>query len=245
MAAMAGTKNLMKISKLSELTGVARDAIHFYIRQGLLPKPIKNKKNMAYYDESYVERIKLIKEFQTKRFLPLHVIKQILTESEGNIGVDEIKTILELDGKLFQNMDASPHFKSLTLEELVSRSGLSVEEIEKLKALGVLVPEEGSGKEAFGEDDIRIVEIWSKLRQTGFTEERGFSIDLIAIYRDLIDVLVRKEMQIFATRLTGKTSDDEALRLAETGVQLLNTLIGLLRKQSIVRIIREYGLEPR
>jgi DNA-binding transcriptional MerR regulator len=62
MSARANSKKLLKISKLSELTGVARDAIHFYIKEGILPKPIKTKKNMAYYDEGYVEKIKLIKK---------------------------------------------------------------------------------------------------------------------------------------------------------------------------------------
>lgn len=241
MTATTITQNLMKISKLSELTGVARDAIHFYVRGGLLPAPVKTKKNMAYYDESYVDRINLIKELQTKRFLPLSVIKQILSESEGKIGIDEIKTILELDGKLFKNMEASPEFKPMPLEELVGRTGLSVEDIEKLKTLGVLVPKDRSGKEVFEEDSIRIAETWTKLRNIGFTEERGFSADVLQMYKDLIDVLVKKEIQIFAKEVTGKVPEDEALRMAEMGIPLLNTLIGLLRKQAMVRIIREYG----
>ena len=241
MTATAITQNLMKISKLSEITGVARDAIRFYIREGLLPAPVKTKKNMAYYDESYVERIKLIKELQRKRFLPLSVIKQILTESEGKIGVDEIKTILELDGRLFRNMEASPEFKPMSLEELVGRTGVSVEEIEKLKTLGVLVPKDSSGKEVIEEDSIRIAETWAKLREAGFTEERGFSADIIKVHKNLMDILVKKEIRIFAKRVTGRVPEDEAVRMAETGIQLLNTLIGLLRKQSMVRIIREYG----
>ncbi len=241
MTAATIPQNLMKISKLSEITGVARDAIHFYVREGLLPAPLKTKKNMAYYDESYVERIKLIKELQTKRFLPLSVIKQILSESEGKIDVDEIKTITELDGKLFQNMEASPEFKPLTLQELVSRTRLSVEEVKEMKALGVLSPGERSGEEAFGEDDIRIAETWSKIREAGFTEERGFSINLLQMYRDLIDVLVKKELRIFAMEVTGKLPENEALRMAETVIPLINTLIGLMRKQAVVRIIREYG----
>jgi DNA-binding transcriptional MerR regulator len=243
MPATAITQNLMKISKLSEITGVARDAIRFYIREGLLPSPIKTKKNMAYYDESYVERIKLIKELQTKRFLPLSVIKQILTESEGKIGVDEIKTILELDGRLFRDIAATPEFEPMSLDELVGRTGLSVEEIEQLKTIGVLVLENKSGKEVFGEDSIRIAETWAKLRQIGFTEERGFSADLIKVHKDLIDVLVKKEIRIFVKRVTGRIPEDEAARMAEIGIQLLNTMMGLLRKQSMVRIIREYGPE--
>jgi len=245
MPAIAKARNLMKISKLSEITGVARDAIHFYIREGLLPKPVKTKKNMAYYDQSYVKRIRLIRELQSKRFLPLHVIKQILTESEDNIGVNEIKTILELGGKLFKNMESSPDFKPLTANELISRTGLQGKEIEKLKEVGAITSEMRSGEEVFGEDSIRIVETWSRLREIGFTEERGFSTELMRMYKDLIDILVKKEIQIFATNITGKVSNEEATKMAETAVLLLNNLIGLLRKQAVSRIVKEYGIQPR
>ena len=60
---------LMKMSELVKRTGLDRQAIHFYIKKGLLPRPLKTKRNMAYYDESYVDRIKLIKNLQLKRFL--------------------------------------------------------------------------------------------------------------------------------------------------------------------------------
>ena len=61
------------------------------------------------------------------------------------------------------------------------------------------------------------------------------------MYKGLIDVLVKKEIKIFARTVTGRVPEDEALRMAETGIPLLNTLIGLIRKQAMVRVIREYG----
>jgi DNA-binding transcriptional MerR regulator len=175
--------------------------------------------------------------------LPLHIIKQILNETEGKIGVDEIRTIHEVDEKLFQNMNHNSCFKSPTLEELVDSTALSLEDIKKLEKLGVLVPQEGSTEKKYREDDIQIVEILSKLRQTGFTEERGFSLDLIEMYRDLMDVLVKQEIQIFTTRLTGKISRDEVLRMAEAAIHLTSILMGLLRKQSIMKITHEFGNE--
>ena len=55
-----------------------REAIRFYIREGLLPDPERPARNVAYYDPSCVERILLIKELQQKRYLPLSVIKAIV-----------------------------------------------------------------------------------------------------------------------------------------------------------------------
>ena len=67
-------------------TGVGRETIRFYIREGLLPQPDRPARNVALYDESFVERIRLINELKTKRYLPLQVIRRILAESEGPPG---------------------------------------------------------------------------------------------------------------------------------------------------------------
>ena len=73
----------MKISDLAKLTGVPKQTIHYYIRSGLLPKPQKLSNNSADYDESFVERIRLIKELQNDFFFPLPTIKKILWEHRG------------------------------------------------------------------------------------------------------------------------------------------------------------------
>ncbi len=52
--------------------------------KGLLRKPKKTSRNMAYYDESHIEQLKLIKRLRTESYLPLHVIKKVL--KEGKLG---------------------------------------------------------------------------------------------------------------------------------------------------------------
>ena len=73
-------ENLMRIKKLSEETGVPRGTIKFYIKEGLIPRPIKTQLNMAYYNEKHLDAIRLVKELQSKRFLPLSIIKQIVSD---------------------------------------------------------------------------------------------------------------------------------------------------------------------
>ena len=47
----------MKMQDLERATGVGRETIRFYIREGLLPQPERPNRNVAWYDESFVERI--------------------------------------------------------------------------------------------------------------------------------------------------------------------------------------------
>jgi len=44
------------------MTGVPRRRIHFYIQSGLLNKPLKTGKTMAYYDDSHIKQLRLIKK---------------------------------------------------------------------------------------------------------------------------------------------------------------------------------------
>ena len=50
----------MRISALSALAGISTSAIHYYVKEGLLPRPPKSGKTMAYYSDEHLERLQLI-----------------------------------------------------------------------------------------------------------------------------------------------------------------------------------------
>ncbi len=54
----------MKISTVVKRTGVPKETIHFYIREGLLRKPHKAGINHADYNENHVKQIRFIKELR-------------------------------------------------------------------------------------------------------------------------------------------------------------------------------------
>ncbi len=68
----------MKIGKLVKITGVPKETIHFYIREGLLRKPRKSSVNAAEYNERYVDQIRLIKDLRDNYYLPIPEIKKIV-----------------------------------------------------------------------------------------------------------------------------------------------------------------------
>lgn len=49
----------MKIRDLVQGTRISKETVHYYIREGLLPKPRKRGRNIAEYNDSYVDRIRL------------------------------------------------------------------------------------------------------------------------------------------------------------------------------------------
>ena len=74
-----------KMKDLTEATGLERQAIHFYIQQGLLPPGLKTGRNMAWYGEAHLERLRLIQKLQQERFLPLKAIKAIFEGREKGV----------------------------------------------------------------------------------------------------------------------------------------------------------------
>src|SRR5688500_19158313 len=75
-----GQNGLLRMKELAEASGVPGPTIKHYLREGLLPEPVKTSRNMAYYPPEFVERIRLIKQLQEERFMPLRAIKAVLDE---------------------------------------------------------------------------------------------------------------------------------------------------------------------
>jgi AcrR family transcriptional regulator len=66
----------MKMRDLSRLAQVPPSTIRFYVKEGLLPQPIKTGKTIGYYSQDHLDRIEFIKEMQMKKGLSVEEIKQ-------------------------------------------------------------------------------------------------------------------------------------------------------------------------
>jgi len=77
-----GTRKLLRIGELSRRTGISTSAINYYVREGLLPPPLKTAPNMAYYDPGYVDMVNSIKILQREKGLKLDEIKELLEQGQ-------------------------------------------------------------------------------------------------------------------------------------------------------------------
>jgi DNA-binding transcriptional MerR regulator len=223
---------------LERATGVGRETIRFYIREGLLPEPERPGRNVAWYDPSFVERIALIKELQHKRFLPLHVIKAIVAGDTPR-SREEVQALLELDGKLFPAVAGAPAVEPERLSVVARRTGLRAAEVRRLAETGALEPVTRDGDQWLEEPAVRIVELWAKLRKAGFTDDLGFRPEDLALYVNFVRWLAREELGRFTRGITGRVSAEKAARMAEDGITYLNQIIGLLRKATLLAYIAE------
>ena len=72
----------LKMSELASASGVSSGTIKHYLREGLLPEPVRTSRNMAYYPPEFVDRIRTIKRLQEERFMPLRLIRELLEQAD-------------------------------------------------------------------------------------------------------------------------------------------------------------------
>ena len=234
---------MMRIKQLSETAGVSKATIQFYVKEGLIPRPTKTHANMAYYDNSHLDAIKVIKELQSKRFLPLSVIKQMVRGRRGGMSVDEIRTLAEIDGKVFQNITENPTVKPVTAGELSERTGVPLKDIKVMDRIHFLHPAKRGKKKLYGEDDIRMVECWGKILDTKYFKGLNVDVKSLKFLRELLELVVVEEGKLFASSIEKNISTERLVKMVEEATPILNAMIGLLHKQLIEETVSQFSRE--
>lgn len=161
----------MKIAELAKRTDVPKQTIHYYIRNGLLPKPRKLGSNSAEYDESYVERIRLIKELQNDFFFPLPTIKKILWEHRGA----SKQAMLKLKSEFFRPVEQYLGTGVEGDEAFLQATGLAERWLPVLKEWGLISSRQKRGVNAYSQDDICIAKVMVNMAKMGFNRRLNFN----------------------------------------------------------------------
>src|ERR1700736_42056 len=132
---MTATNGLLKMSELAERSGVSAGTIKHYLREGLLPEPVRTSRNMAYYPPAFVERIRLIKRLQEDRFMPLRLIKTVLAEEP-----ERVKAMLELEDRILERALVAQDAGRVSAAELRRRYKLPQNVLDRLAQIGGLKP---------------------------------------------------------------------------------------------------------
>ena len=223
----APTKELLKISELAERSGVPVATIRHYLREGLLPDPVRTSRNMAYYPPEFVERIRLIKQLQEERFMPLRVIRDLLDGDE--VEPERLRAMIELEDRILERALAGER-ERIPATEVRDRYEVPDEVLDRLAELGVLTPD----RRGYSPSDVRIVEAISRFRGGGYDERLGFTVYDTLRYKRALEPLVAEEVDVLTRRLAGDLSPDRALEIIEAGIGPLNDLIAALHTKSLV-----------
>lgn len=220
-------KNMLRISEVSSASGVSVQTIHYYLREGLLTSPVKTARNMAYYHPVVVDEIRLIKELQDKRYLPIAVIKTILQARREGQGLDHVEEMQSLFEQVFYPERGESAY--LSMGDLVAATGLDEEVLRELEEKGILSPADREGKHYDGSDQ-RIAGIIKKLLDLGLTPQ-----DLI-IYMQFTE-FIRSEVNTIRSKVLHRIHDG-SISLSD-----LTNILDNLKKEITYKAFRQVLLE--
>ena len=181
----------MKLKELIKTTGVSRETIQFYLRDGVLPKPRKHSGAQADYNESYVDLIKLIKDLQENHFLPLSVIKKIVKQIQK--AGPEKEQFFRLQSELFNPVNQFlPNREIIGEEEFCNATGLGPKWLASAESWDIITPRVVDGRKIYDFEDIAIGKVMVEMDGAGFGPKDGFDPETLKHYRDALETVVTK-----------------------------------------------------
>ena len=228
-ARAAGDEELLKMSELAERSGVSAGTIKHYLREGLLPEPVRTSRNMAYYPPAFVERITLIKRLQEERFMPLRVIREILASDP-----DRVNAMIELEDRILDRAIAAREGGRTSRAEVRGAYDVPGNVLRRLEELGVLTP----NARGYDADDVKIIEAVSRFRAGGYDEALGFTVYDTLRYREALQPLVEEEVRTLLDRLAGEVDPDRAAEIITSGAEPLRELVGALHSKLLLAELR-------
>lgn len=208
----------MKISELSRRTSVPKETIHYYVREGFIPRPRKKGKNVSDYDESFIERILLIKQIQDHFFLPLSLIKKIVRQRNK---FQELKSLLELRIGYFSPLDQFLQKEVVSEDALAKATGMAKKWIKKFEEWGVISSVMRDGQKVYSQDDVIIGKLLVDLDRAGFGPKDGVDPESARHYTDLFKPIVKMAHESFMNTDLNKFTAEENLERGIRGRELM------------------------
>src|SRR5919198_643362 len=144
------SNDLLKISELAERSGVPVATVRHYLRE-------------------FVERIRVIKQLQEERYMPLRVIRDLLDHQDAE--PQRLRAMIELEDRILERALAGER-ERISAEEVRGRYEVPQEVLDRLAELGVLTPDEYG----YSPSDVRVIEAIGRFRAGGYDERLGFTV---------------------------------------------------------------------
>lgn len=168
-----------RIDELAREADVTVDTIRFYQREGLIPPAVRVGRTKQ-YDTEHVERLHQIRDLQQRRF-SLAAIKALLSSDRQDL----VDGIFAGEGSL-----------SYSLAELVERSGMSVETVDRLRGIGLLRDPAEFGRAAYDATDLDMLRAATELRRLSLPDD--ILVELAAIYVGGVEAMQHQVLDLFS-----------------------------------------------
>jgi DNA-binding transcriptional MerR regulator len=236
---MATKTHPYRMKDLCEQTGLGRQAVHFYILQGLLPEGEKTGRNMAYYSQAHVDRLRLIRRLQEEHFLPLKAIRAVLDayEDQADFSPAQRQFLDAVKLKLKPVLGLADEAQAMVpVQPLLARINLPREDFDELVNMRLVTVTSSGDGQLMRKSDMWMPELFAELRQLGFSRALGFSAHDLALVDELVTALFRRETALISQRLAHLDAASVAT-LVEAALPFMNKLLVRLHESKLRNFI--------
>ena len=220
----------MKLRELVNKTGVSKETIQFYLREGVLPKPRKRGKGQAEYGEHYTDLLDLIKDLQENHFLPLAVIKRVIKKLKSVSASEEHYFRMQSEffspvGYLLsqQEVEGDDQFLELT--------GLGKKWLARAREWGLITPEDRNGANIFSSEDVAIGKVMVEMDRAGTGPKDGFDPEALRHYKDYLQNMVTDLNKAFTDQFYGQVSEEVFTEKGFRGLNLMGLYLFFLYRK--------------
>jgi DNA-binding transcriptional MerR regulator len=237
----------MSRAQVARAAQVTRATVKHYYDLGLLPRPLFTGPNMAYYGPACVERIRLVRELQSQRHLPLQVIARLL-KTEGAERVERaLRLTRAFRADLLETLAGEPG-RPVEREDLLAIPGMDESVLSELETLGLVRALPGSKGGRYDSVSSKLAHAVAVMRAEGLTEQAGFRVGDLRLYRDRLASLVRAEVRLFNSRVLGRfdrATQERFMRAAMRGTDALVLAIRDRLLADVLQRVRSPREDPR
>jgi DNA-binding transcriptional MerR regulator len=227
------TKNseFITIDELSGRSEVPSRTIRYYTHEGLLPPPVLRGR-IGLYGKEHQMRLELIKKLQKETYLPLSVIREVVTDPEKTEVLDHN---LKLKEEVFSALGYDLESVRFGRRELALSANLPLKQIQELERIGLIVPENTRGARKYDRHDVEIAKMAKKFLDV------GFSIDSLGGFSKILDQLADEEKDMFYREFQQEIDrdPDKVIQIAKEMVAATNHLILNLHTKLVQRKIEK------
>jgi DNA-binding transcriptional MerR regulator len=149
-----------RVEQLAASCDVSVDTVRFYQSRGLLPQPAREGR-VAWYDEAHAERIRRIRELQTKG-LTLAAIARVLAGELDPSDADLAAAVAVARGE-----GEGSHAPILSLDELAAASGVPASLIQAVEREGIAIGRRVDGEVRYSAADAEVMRTALRLLEFG------------------------------------------------------------------------------
>lgn len=232
----------MRIDELGKRAGVPTRTIRYYTQQGLLHPP-RLQGRVGYYDDRHLDRLRLIKELQEKRFLPLSVIKSVIRHYESGENLETMLAPLDI---LYQPRWDATDQTEFTRAELAREANVHESVVDAAEDMGFLFPTRKGREKRYTTDDVHMLDVarrWIEL---------GISRDLGRLYRESLEEISQMQIEAFnrsivAPLVKEKLPPEQTRERLLTGFEemsaVFNELVAMLHRKVLQQIVESHAAQ--